>query len=207
MYQARRKEGKLIVLVNGIRLTASADVGAAGGYVLFISVLSFILWYRPIYLGFTRSEGRAMAFFFCKLHPSQIKHSYPDDRHLLLICRISLIILDIHGHRYPMYVAPIVQSSQFALISSCRVRWVDQYNRNVLPRAHCSRYIRCLLLNRMGPTISRRWNLVQKGQSLSSPLYSELMIGMGLQEWSWGYHFPSCMSISHNYADDRQRIK
>jgi len=46
---------------------SSADTGAAGGYVLFISVLSFILWYRPIYLGFTRSEGRAMAFFFCKL--------------------------------------------------------------------------------------------------------------------------------------------
>lgn len=45
----------------------SADTGAAGGYVLFIGVLSFILWYRPIYLGFTRSEGRAMAFFFCKL--------------------------------------------------------------------------------------------------------------------------------------------
>jgi hypothetical protein len=46
---------------------SSADVGASGGYVLFISVLSFILWYRPIYLGFTRSEGRAMAFFFCEL--------------------------------------------------------------------------------------------------------------------------------------------
>jgi hypothetical protein len=56
-------------------LMTSADVGASGGYVLFISVLSFILWYRPIYLGFTRSEGRAMAFFFCKLHLSSYRPS------------------------------------------------------------------------------------------------------------------------------------
>ena len=44
----------------------SADVGGAGGYVLFISIASFILWYRPIYLGFNRTDGKVMAFFFCK---------------------------------------------------------------------------------------------------------------------------------------------
>jgi hypothetical protein len=88
-----------------IKLMFSADVGASGGYVLFISVLSFLLWYRPIYLGFTRSEGRAMAFFFCKLHPPPHMAS-ADDRYLLPICRFPPLILDLHGHRYPMYVTP-----------------------------------------------------------------------------------------------------
>jgi hypothetical protein len=87
-----------------IKLMFSADVGASGGYVLFISVLSFLLWYRPIYLGFTRSEGRAMAFFFCKLLPPYLAST--DDRYLLPICRFPFIILDIHGHRYPLYVTP-----------------------------------------------------------------------------------------------------
>ena len=28
-----------------------------------IGLLSFLLWYRPIYLGFRKPEGKAMAFF------------------------------------------------------------------------------------------------------------------------------------------------
>lgn len=47
----------------------SADTGAAGGYVPFIGIASFILWYRPIYLGLRKTEGKAMAFFFCMSRP------------------------------------------------------------------------------------------------------------------------------------------
>lgn len=43
-----------------------ADTAASGGYVPVIGALSFITWYRPIYLGFKKTEGRAMAFFICK---------------------------------------------------------------------------------------------------------------------------------------------
>lgn len=51
---------------EGPQLTSRADTGAAGGYVPFIGALSFVTWYRPIYLGFARQEGKAMAFFFCE---------------------------------------------------------------------------------------------------------------------------------------------
>jgi hypothetical protein len=47
-------------------LPRSADTAAAGGYLPVIGVLSFLLWYRPIYLGLDRTEGKAMAFFFCE---------------------------------------------------------------------------------------------------------------------------------------------
>lgn len=47
-------------------LPHSADTAAAGGYLPVIGVLSFLLWYRPIYLGLDRTEGKAMAFFFCE---------------------------------------------------------------------------------------------------------------------------------------------
>ena len=139
---------------------SSADVGASGGYVLFISVLSFILWYRPIYLGFTRSEGRAMAFFFCKLHPPHKIQA--DDRYLFPICRFPPAILDLHGHRYPLY-APL-SVIMALLINSGRICWIDQHNRNVLPGTYRSRYIRSILLNRLDHTSSRRWDSVQEGR-------------------------------------------
>lgn len=44
-----------------------ADMGASVMYIVVISIASFFSWYRPIYLGLSRTEGRAMAFFFCKL--------------------------------------------------------------------------------------------------------------------------------------------
>lgn len=46
-----------------------ADTAAAAGYVVVIGVFSFITWYRPIYLGLERTEGKAMAFFFCRSVP------------------------------------------------------------------------------------------------------------------------------------------
>ena len=46
--------------------TCSADTAASAGYLAVIGALSFVLWYRPIYLGFSRTEGKAMAFFFCR---------------------------------------------------------------------------------------------------------------------------------------------
>ncbi|EIW68384.1 hypothetical protein M231_00294 [Tremella mesenterica] len=55
--------GCILLLISG-SLEGGADVGAAGGYLPVIGVLSFILWYRPIYLGFLKVEGKAMAFFF-----------------------------------------------------------------------------------------------------------------------------------------------
>jgi len=138
----------------------SADVGASGGYVLFISVLSFILWYRPIYLGFTRSEGRAMAFFFCQLPLSP--RGRADDRYLLPVCRFPSSILDLHGHWYPLYApTPKIET---LLINSGRICGIDQYDRNVLSGTYRSWYLWSILVNRLDHTSSRRWDLVQEGK-------------------------------------------
>jgi hypothetical protein len=50
------------------------------------------------------------------------------------------------------------------------IRWIDQYNRNVLPRPHCSGYLRSILLNRLDHPSSRRWDFVQKSK-LHSPFF------------------------------------
>ncbi|CAD6583631.1 MAG: hypothetical protein TREMPRED_003607, partial [Tremellales sp. Tagirdzhanova-0007] len=55
--------GCIFLLVSGSS-EGGADTAAAGGYLPIIGITSFILWYRPIYLGFSRTEGKAMAFFF-----------------------------------------------------------------------------------------------------------------------------------------------
>ncbi|GFZ51897.1 hypothetical protein JCM24511_09666 [Saitozyma sp. JCM 24511] len=55
--------GCIFLLIAGSS-EGGADTAAAGGYLPVIGVLSFLLWYRPIYLGLDRTEGKAMAFFF-----------------------------------------------------------------------------------------------------------------------------------------------
>ena len=42
------------------------DTAAAGSYTFVITVTSFFLWYRPIYLGYKKEGG--LALFFCKSH-------------------------------------------------------------------------------------------------------------------------------------------
>ncbi|KAK4686601.1 secretory carrier-associated membrane protein, partial [Tremellales sp. Uapishka_1] len=55
--------GCIFLLVAGSS-EGGADTAAAGGYVPVIGIASFILWYRPIYLGYKRLGSRGMAFFF-----------------------------------------------------------------------------------------------------------------------------------------------
>ncbi|ORX38257.1 scamp family-domain-containing protein [Kockovaella imperatae] len=55
--------GCVLLLISGSS-EGGADTAASAGYLPVIGALSFILWYRPIYLGFERTEGKAMAFFF-----------------------------------------------------------------------------------------------------------------------------------------------
>lgn len=43
------------------------DTAASGSYVGVITITSFFLWYRPIYLGYAKENG--LALFFCELHP------------------------------------------------------------------------------------------------------------------------------------------
>ena len=88
--------------------------------------------------------------------------SLADDRYLLPICRFPPAILDLHGHRYPLY-API-SGFEALLINSCRICWVDQYNRHVLSGTYRSWYLWSILLNRLDHTSSRRWDLVQEGK-------------------------------------------
>lgn len=40
------------------------DTAASGSYVGVITITSFFLWYRPIYLGYAKENG--LALFFCK---------------------------------------------------------------------------------------------------------------------------------------------
>jgi hypothetical protein len=46
--------------------TRRKDTAAAGSYTFVITVTSFFLWYRPIYLGYKKEGG--LALFFCKSH-------------------------------------------------------------------------------------------------------------------------------------------
>lgn len=101
-----------------------------------------------------------MAFFFCELYLPQIGRA--DDRYLFPICRFPPAILDLHGHRYPLY-APIL-GFKALLINSGRICWIDQYNRNVLSGPYRSRYLWSILFNRLDHTSSRRWDLVQEGK-------------------------------------------
>ncbi|KAI9637689.1 scamp family-domain-containing protein [Dioszegia hungarica] len=55
--------GCILLLISGAA-EGGADMGASVMYVPVIGVLSFVTWYRPIYLGLSRTEGKAMAFFF-----------------------------------------------------------------------------------------------------------------------------------------------
>lgn len=48
-------------------LSCSKDTAASGSYVGVITITSFFLWYRPIYLGYAKENG--LALFFCKLNP------------------------------------------------------------------------------------------------------------------------------------------
>lgn len=57
--------GCVLLLVGGAA-EGGADMGASVMYVPVIGAASFFAWYRPIYLGLSRTEGRAMAFWFCK---------------------------------------------------------------------------------------------------------------------------------------------
>ncbi|WVR09370.1 hypothetical protein IAU60_006436 [Kwoniella sp. DSM 27419] len=41
-----------------------ADMASSVSYLVFITLASFVLWFRPIYLGYCRTEGKAMAIFF-----------------------------------------------------------------------------------------------------------------------------------------------
>jgi hypothetical protein len=47
-----------------LTLLYSKDTAASGSYLGIISVTSFFLWYRPIYLGYAKENGLAM--FFCE---------------------------------------------------------------------------------------------------------------------------------------------
>jgi hypothetical protein len=40
------------------------DTAAAGSYTFVITVTSFFLWYRPIYMGYRKEGG--LALFFCQ---------------------------------------------------------------------------------------------------------------------------------------------
>ncbi|KAF7304814.1 Secretory carrier membrane protein 2 [Mycena kentingensis (nom. inval.)] len=59
----------VFILVSGSR-DGGRDVGASIGYIFFISVLSFLLWYRPIYNGYMKEQALYyyLYFFFGGFH-------------------------------------------------------------------------------------------------------------------------------------------
>ncbi|TFL07478.1 scamp family-domain-containing protein [Pterulicium gracile] len=59
----------LFVLLGGSP-DGGHDLGASIGYMLFISVCSFLLWYRPIYNGYMKEQALYyyLYFFFCGFH-------------------------------------------------------------------------------------------------------------------------------------------
>ncbi|WVQ90553.1 hypothetical protein IAS59_004333 [Cryptococcus gattii] len=55
--------GCIFLLISGSS-EGGADMASSASYLVFITIASFILWFRPIYLGYCRNEGKAMAIFF-----------------------------------------------------------------------------------------------------------------------------------------------
>ncbi|GLB34902.1 putative SCAMP family protein [Lyophyllum shimeji] len=59
----------IFILLAGAE-EAGRDLGASIGYLFVISVLSFLLWYRPIYNGYMKEQSLYyyFYFFFCGFH-------------------------------------------------------------------------------------------------------------------------------------------
>ncbi|KAF9535295.1 scamp family-domain-containing protein [Crepidotus variabilis] len=59
----------LFVLIGG-SAAGGADLGASLGYMIFISIASFLLWYRPIYNGYMKEQSLYyyLYFFFGGFH-------------------------------------------------------------------------------------------------------------------------------------------
>ncbi|WWC63601.1 uncharacterized protein I303_106206 [Kwoniella dejecticola CBS 10117] len=55
--------GCIFLLLAGAS-EGGADLASSISYVVVIGLASFILWFRPIYLGYCRTEGKTMAIFF-----------------------------------------------------------------------------------------------------------------------------------------------
>lgn len=87
--------GCVLLLVGGAA-EGGADMGASVMYIPVIGIASFFAWYRPIYLGLSRTEGRAMAFWFCKSRVAKLI------RYLLFIRRLPLAVLCIHGRGHSL---------------------------------------------------------------------------------------------------------
>jgi len=59
----------IFILISG-SAAGGADLGSSLGYMLFISVASFLLWYRPIYNGYMKEQALYyyLYFFFGGFH-------------------------------------------------------------------------------------------------------------------------------------------
>ncbi|OCF35758.1 hypothetical protein I316_02249 [Kwoniella heveanensis BCC8398] len=55
--------GCVFLLISGSS-EGGADMASSISYLIFITLASFVLWFRPIYLGYCRTEGKTMAVFF-----------------------------------------------------------------------------------------------------------------------------------------------
>jgi len=53
----------ICILISG-SAAGGSDLGASIGYLLIISVLSFLLWYRPIYNGYMKEQALYYYFYF-----------------------------------------------------------------------------------------------------------------------------------------------
>jgi hypothetical protein len=47
-------------------LTPSSGVATSAAYLVFITILSFVLWYYPVYTGWCRINKRGAAILFCE---------------------------------------------------------------------------------------------------------------------------------------------
>ncbi|WVQ79997.1 hypothetical protein IAT38_002098 [Cryptococcus sp. DSM 104549] len=55
--------GCVFLLISGSS-EGGADMASSASYLVVIGIASFCLWFRPIYLGYCRTEGKTMAVFF-----------------------------------------------------------------------------------------------------------------------------------------------
>jgi len=53
----------ITILIAG-SASGGSDLGASIGYLFVISVLSFLLWYRPIYNGYMKAQALYFYFYF-----------------------------------------------------------------------------------------------------------------------------------------------
>jgi hypothetical protein len=134
-----------------------------------IGLASFITWYRPIYLGYRKSEARGMAFFFCELAQRDEARFHLETQRLTRQTSISSLQASIWRSRFTWQsVYPVswltAKAWQKLTELSNWLRWSDQYDLHVFTDAYRCWYLWHVFEYWVGPPVRWRRPTVQAGE-------------------------------------------